>query len=96
MLRTIRDGVGVQKTTEAIELSFTRRLENGVKAATLGGVVGAKVGGTITGGVMALGGTVFGPPGTFFGYSVGASAGAAVGSSICGTVCFVGGFLQED
>lgn len=46
-------------------------------------------------GVGAVGGSFFGPVGTFFGAEVGTAAGAAVGGAIGSIIGFIGGFADE-
>lgn len=56
---------------------FNARLTSGLAGASLGGTAGASLGGSIVSGVCAVGGSVVGPVGTFFGAAVGSGAGAA-------------------
>lgn len=57
----------------------TKKMVNGAFGSAAGGLAFARIGGAVVAGVCALGGSFFGPAGTFFGYAVGTGAGAAVG-----------------
>ena len=48
---------------------FSERLTSAASGAALGGSTGASIGGSVVSAVCALGGTVVGPVGTFFGAS---------------------------
>ncbi len=49
--------------------------------------------GSVVAGVCAIGGSVVGPVGTFFGAAVGTGAGAAVGGAAGTVLGFAGGFI---
>lgn len=75
--------------------SNIKRLHNGVEGMKVGGAAGTAIGASVVGGVCALGGSVFGPEGTFFGGAVGAGTGAIVGGTVGTIVGFVAGVLGE-
>ena len=63
-----------------------------IAATASGGVADASIGGSVVAGVCAVGGTIFGPAGTFFEYTVGTAVGGGVGSiggfafGVCGKI----------
>ncbi len=56
---------------------------------------GAALGGSVVSAVCAMGDTVVGPVGTFFGATVGAGAGAAVVGAVGSIIGAIGGFLSD-
>ena len=74
---------------------FYSRLSNAAASAALGGTASASIGTSVVGGVSAIGGTFFGPVGTFFGASVGSGVGATVGGAIGTIGGFIGGFFFD-
>ena len=57
--------------------NFDERLKRGASSSALAGTTGATLGAAAVAAVCAVGGSFFGPVGTFFGATVGAEAGAA-------------------
>ncbi len=57
-------------------MSFTDRLSNGLKGATIGSTAVASLGGNIVSGVCPVGGSIVGPLGN--GITVGSGTGVAV------------------
>ena len=75
--------------------NFDERLKRGAASSALSGTTGAALGSAPVTTVCAVGGSFFGPVGTFFGATVGAEAGAAVGSFLGGVSGFLGGFFED-
>lgn len=75
--------------------NFDERLKRGASSSALAGTTGATLGAAAVVAVCAVGGSFFGPVGTFFGATVGAEAGAAVGSFLGGVSGFLGGFFED-
>ena len=73
----------------------TRRVVNGAVGSAAGGSAGAAIGGSVVAGVCAVGGSLFGPVGTFFGLAVGSATGAAVGGAIGSVSGFLVGASSE-
>jgi hypothetical protein len=74
-------------------MKLCERLQNASKTALMMGAAGASICGSVVAGVGAVGGTIVGPEGTFFGYVVGAGVGAAVGGAVGCTLGFIGGLF---
>lgn len=74
---------------------FNRKLEDAAKAAAVGGMAGAKIGGSVTSAVCGMSGTIVGPVGTFFGSAIGGGTGAAVGGSIGAITGFFGSLFYD-
>ena len=75
---------------------FSDKMLKAAGASAVCGSTGAAIGGSVVSGVCAVGGTVFGPVGTFFGAAVGTGAGAAVGGAIGAVGGFVGALISDD
>lgn len=71
------------------------RLNNAFTRAAKWAAGGAILGGAVVSGVCAVGGSVFGPVGTFFGLAVGEGTGAAVGAALASLTGFVSGLLDD-
>ena len=75
--------------------NFDERLKRGAASSALSGTTGAALDSATVTTVCALGGSVFGPVGTFFGAAIGAEVGAVVGGSIGTIAGFLGGFFED-
>ena len=75
---------------------FSGRIGRAMSASTAFGTVGATIGSGVVGTVSSVGGSIVGPVGTFFGYTLGASAGAVFVGSIASGIGFVFGLLSDD
>ena len=76
-------------------MNLMSRITKGAAGAALCGSTGASMGGAVVGDITAIGGTVFGPAGTFFGATVGTGVGASVGGAIGSIAGFCCGFFSE-
>ena len=76
-------------------MDLMSRITKGAAGAALCGSTGASMGGAGVGGITAIGGTVFGPAGTFFCATVGTGVGASVGGAIGSIAGFCCGFFSE-
>ena len=61
--------------------NFNKRLDYAKSCAAFAGTAGAAIGAPIVAGVCSVGGSFFGPVGTFFGLEVGVGAGSIIGSA---------------
>ena len=77
-------------------MRFRKKCFEAAGASAACGTMGAAIGGSVVAAVCAVGGSFFGPVGTFFGAEVGSYAGAAVGGAIGSIVGAIGGFFSKD
>lgn len=75
--------------------NFLETLQYAAKCAATGTTAGGALGTSVVSGVCAMGGSVFGPVGTFFGASVGATTGAVVGGAVGCVSGFIGGIVDS-
>lgn len=76
-------------------MDLMSRITKGAAGAAICGSTGTSMGGAVVGGITSVGGTVFGPAGTFFGATVGTGVGASVGGAIGSIAGFCCGFFSE-
>ena len=75
--------------------NFSDTVLKAAGTSTVCGSTGAAIGGSVVAAVCAVGGTVFGPAGTFFGAAVGTEVGAAVGGAIGSVGGFIGSVIAD-